>query len=81
MLETIVDWLIWLSTSVPEVWMPRQSPLFELARAIWTMFILLGLMYLLSTLFRRFFFSHSLDAKGRNTPPDHKSRGRDENNS
>jgi hypothetical protein len=52
MFEKFIDWILWLSFSVPEVWVPRQSPMFGVARALWAMFLLLGLMYLLSVMFR-----------------------------
>lgn len=81
MLEKLVEWLIWLSTSVPEVWVPRQSPMFEFARAIWTMFILLGLMYLVSVVLRRPFFSRSPELKKREPALDQKSTGKEKKGS
>ena len=81
MLEKLVEWLIWLSTSVPEVWVPRQSPMFEFARAIWAMFILLGLMYLASVVLRRPFFSRLLEFKKRDVALDEKPAAKEKKDS
>jgi hypothetical protein len=72
MLEKFVDWVIWLSTGVPEVWISRQSPLFGVARAFWVMFILLALMYLISATADRLFSRRALRSKGRNADLDRK---------
>jgi apolipoprotein N-acyltransferase len=56
MLDTVLKWLAWFSLGVPEVWIPRDSPLFEAARAIWTMFLILALMMLVSLVARSRWF-------------------------
>jgi hypothetical protein len=78
MFEEFVEWLIWLSSSVPEVWVPRESPMFGVARAFWAMFLLLGLMYLVSVILRRPLFSRSLESKKRNASLLERSAGKEE---
>ena len=78
MFEKFIEWIIWLSSSVPEVWVPRDSPMFGVARAFWAMFLLLGLMYLVSVVLRRPLFSRSLESKKTKASLDQKSAGKED---